>query len=255
MLDEGDGGIHLRPPHDEGFVKRHSRLLQIGDVRIPDVILGSDLVEVLCEGCFLAREALLELGAQLCHLLDVGIHGTKLGLLTTCVMDGFQDGAGSRLLIPLVSSCRRDWKEKGDLGLRTESRYHFIRPSRPRARYTHCGPITVALTFLGRPQQCANSGTELVRGGERRAQECAATGLKCVLIRPFHVGLRYLLERTAPACQKKRRYEFACGTAKDGPRPATSPCVSSPQCIFLCRGPCATNMQKKGISTCCCASL
>jgi hypothetical protein len=107
MLDEGDGGIHLRPPHDEGFVKRHSRLLQIGDVRIPDVILGSDLVEVLCEGCFLAHEALLELGAQLCHLLDVGIHGTKLGLLTTCVMDGFQDGAGSRLLIPLVSSCRR----------------------------------------------------------------------------------------------------------------------------------------------------
>jgi hypothetical protein len=83
MLDEGDGGIHLRPPHDEGFVKRHSRLLQIGDARI------SDLIEVLCEGCFLAREALLELGAQLCHLLDVRIHGTKLGLLTTCVMDGF----------------------------------------------------------------------------------------------------------------------------------------------------------------------
>jgi hypothetical protein len=51
-------------------------------VHVPDEVINSDLIEALGECRFLICEPLLELGAQLRHLLknelDVEIHGTEL---------------------------------------------------------------------------------------------------------------------------------------------------------------------------------
>jgi hypothetical protein len=82
-----------------------------------DLHVGGDHIQVLGEGRLLAREALLHLGAELGHLLedelDVGIHGTELGLLATRVVDRVQRGTRSRPLIPLVNLSELESAEIG----------------------------------------------------------------------------------------------------------------------------------------------
>jgi hypothetical protein len=97
QLDGGDGGIHLRSPFGEGFVECCSRLLQVGDAHITNLLCRSHLVEALGEGCLMHREPILDLGTDLLrqfveHQLDVGVHGTEDVLLAARVVEWVQRG-------------------------------------------------------------------------------------------------------------------------------------------------------------------
>jgi hypothetical protein len=95
------------------IVEDHDYLLQVGDARVVKMFVGGHLIEALGDGRLLSHEALLHLDVELRHLLehelDIGIHGSKLGLLAACVMDRFQDVIGSILLIPLVNKPEGNW--------------------------------------------------------------------------------------------------------------------------------------------------
>jgi hypothetical protein len=98
--DGGDGWLHLGLPLGEGLVEGRHHLLQHGDAGVTQLIRCSNFLQALGEGGLVDDEPFLDLDTKLLESfleeeLDVGVHGTKDGLLPMGVVDGVQIIAGT----------------------------------------------------------------------------------------------------------------------------------------------------------------